>query len=260
MVAQPRSHSDHLNTPRLVADATGTTVWRWDQAEPFGSNPANDDPDGNAVAFDLPLRLPGQRYDAETALHYNYFRDYDPSLGRYGESDPVGLLGGLNTYAYVLGSPIRYNDPLGLWMPYIHKMMTEDALARVKCDFDGLPLATADVDIIEDSQKPIHNAWHQMAQKGQSAAAAQADIDKYLKQRRNSCELSDLARVLHSVQDGISPAHGSTKVWSGDESLGQLIRHGLTDMFPSAANWEQSVSGSVREIQAFVARCPCICR
>jgi hypothetical protein len=145
-------------------------------------------------------------------------------------------------------------------MPYIHKMMTEDALARVKCDFDGLPLATADVDIIEDSQKPIHNAWHEMAQKGQSAAEAQADIDKYLKQRRTSCELGDLARVLRSVQDGISPAHGPTRVWTGDENIRQLIRHGLTDMFPSAASWERSVSGSVSEIQAFIARCPCICR
>lgn len=93
----------------------GTTVWRWDQAEPFGASPANDDPDGNSVAFDLPLRLPGQRYDAETALHYNYFRDYDPSLGRYGESDPFGLDGGVNTYAYVSGDPLTGIDTQGLF-------------------------------------------------------------------------------------------------------------------------------------------------
>ena len=85
-----------------------------DQEEPFGSNPANDDPDGNQVAFDLPLRLPGQRYDKETALHYNYFRDYDPSIGRYGESDPIGLRGGLNTYLYVLAEPLQRFDPHGL--------------------------------------------------------------------------------------------------------------------------------------------------
>jgi len=102
------SDADHLNTPRLVADATGTTVWRWDQAEPFGNNPADEDPDANSVAFDLPLRLPGQYFDKETNLHYNYFRDYDPSLGRYEESDPIGLRGGLNTYAYVQGSPVAY--------------------------------------------------------------------------------------------------------------------------------------------------------
>jgi RHS repeat-associated protein len=107
-------HTDHLNTPRLVADATGTTVWRWDQQEPFGTNPANDDPDGNSVAFDLPLRLPGQRYDAETGLHYNLRRDYEPAIGRYVESDPIGLDGGLNTYAYVAASPLRFIDPKGL--------------------------------------------------------------------------------------------------------------------------------------------------
>ncbi|MGH7485183.1 MAG: RHS repeat domain-containing protein [Gemmatimonadaceae bacterium] len=104
----------HLNTPRLVADAAGTTVWRWDQQEPFGNNPANDDPDGNSVAFDLPLRLPGQRYDTETGLHYNYFRDYDPSVGRYEEGDPIGLKGRLNIYAYVFGRPLDRIDTVGL--------------------------------------------------------------------------------------------------------------------------------------------------
>lgn len=88
-------------------------VWRWDQAEPFGNNPADENPSGFG-AFDLPLRLPGQRYDKETGLHYNYFRDYDPSIGRYGESDPIGLRGGLNTYSYVTGSPLAHVDPSGL--------------------------------------------------------------------------------------------------------------------------------------------------
>ena len=105
---------DHLATPRLVADENQKTVWRWDQAEPFGNNPANEDPDGDGVAFDLPLRLPGQYYDRESGLHYNYFRDYDPSIGRYAESDPVGLGGGLNTYVYVGNRPLVIFDLLGL--------------------------------------------------------------------------------------------------------------------------------------------------
>jgi len=107
-------HADHLNTPRLVADATGTTVWRWDQAEPFGSNPADEDPDSNSVAFDLPLRLPGQYYDKETSLHYNFFRDYDPSLGIYKQSDPFGVRVALNTYTYVAASPLAATDVEGL--------------------------------------------------------------------------------------------------------------------------------------------------
>ena len=107
-------HVDHLNTPRLVADASGTTVWRWDQMEPFGVNVPDENPSGLG-AFDLPLRLPGQYYDRESALHYNYLRDYDPGLGRYIQSDSIGLEGGLNTYVYVEGNALIYIDPVGLW-------------------------------------------------------------------------------------------------------------------------------------------------
>jgi RHS repeat-associated protein len=105
-------HADHLDTPRLVANASGTNVWKWDQQEPFGDNIADENPSGLG-AFDLPLRLPGQRYDQETGLHYNYHRDYDPSIGRYGESDLIGVRGGINTYAYAKGNPLVLIDPLG---------------------------------------------------------------------------------------------------------------------------------------------------
>ncbi len=103
----------HLNTPRLIADSTGTTVWRYDNTEPFADSVPDEDPSSLGV-FQFPLRFPGQYADPETNLHYNTFRDYDPSIGRYVEFDPIGLRGGINGYAYVSSSPLNQADPTGL--------------------------------------------------------------------------------------------------------------------------------------------------
>jgi RHS repeat-associated protein len=109
-------HPDHLNTPRAVADAGGTVVWRWDQTEPFGDSVPNGDPSGFGT-FEFNLRFPGQYADRETSLAYNVMRDFDSRIGRYVQSDPVGLLAGINTYIYVHGNPISFSDPTGLIEP-----------------------------------------------------------------------------------------------------------------------------------------------
>ena len=96
-------YTDHLDTPRLITNAANRTVWEW-PLDPFGAAAANENPSGLGT-FAFNLRFPGQYYDAETGLHYNYFRDYDPSVGRYVQSDPIGLKGGLNTYAYAYHTP-----------------------------------------------------------------------------------------------------------------------------------------------------------
>lgn len=111
-------HTDHLNTPRMIADQSQTTVWKWEQAEPFGDSAPIEDPDGNSQNFEFNLRFPGQYFDKVTGLSYNYFRDYDPGIGRYVESDPIGLRGGPNTYAYVGNDPLSGVDPLGLVKVY----------------------------------------------------------------------------------------------------------------------------------------------
>ena len=100
-------HNDHLGTPQVITDESQVIVW---QAEynPFGKASVIIQSITNNVRF------PGQYYDQETGLHYNYYRYYDPTTGRYITSDPIGLRGGLNTYAYVGGNPLSYSDPSGL--------------------------------------------------------------------------------------------------------------------------------------------------
>jgi RHS repeat-associated protein len=108
--------SDQLGTPRAIIDPTRQlAIWRWDETkEGFGDHAPIADPDldGTSLAFDL--RFAGQRYDQASGLHYNYFRDYDPATGRYTQSDPIGLMGGISTYGYVGGNPLSLADPSGL--------------------------------------------------------------------------------------------------------------------------------------------------
>jgi RHS repeat-associated protein len=106
-------HNDHLGTPQALTDASGTKVWEMSQT-PFGITTVNEDPDGDGITVTNNFRFPGQYFDVETGLNYNYFRTYDPTTGRYTQSDPIGLDGGLNTFGYVLGDPVNLIDPFGL--------------------------------------------------------------------------------------------------------------------------------------------------
>ena len=99
-------HNDHLGTSQMLSDTLGKVVWSAESTS-FGETTLH----GNEI--ENPLRFPGQYYDKETGLHYNYFRFYDPSAGRYISSDPIGLDGGVNTYGYVYQSPVVYVDPTG---------------------------------------------------------------------------------------------------------------------------------------------------
>ncbi len=108
-------YADHLGTPRAVTrPSDNAVVWRWDNSDPFGANLPNENPSGLGN-FKYNNRFPGQYYDQETGTHYNYFRDYDPATGRYAQSDPIGLQGGINTFGYVGAKPLNARDSRGLW-------------------------------------------------------------------------------------------------------------------------------------------------
>ena len=99
--------TDHLGTPVVITDKNGNTVWESDYS-PFGIAYIKTEQIKNNVRF------PGQYYDEESGFHYNWHRYYDPSLGRYLSSDPLGLVDGPNTYAYVGGNPVNFSDSSGL--------------------------------------------------------------------------------------------------------------------------------------------------
>ena len=101
-------HTDQLGTPQAMTDASGAVVWQA-VSDPFGKTTLKVQTVVNNIRF------PGQYYDQETGLSYNYFRDYDPATGRYVQADPIGFAGGLNLYTYVGGNPISGVDPWGLF-------------------------------------------------------------------------------------------------------------------------------------------------
>lgn len=96
-------HPDHLARPQKITDDTQAIAWDG-QFRPFG--------EAHAISASIVAQMmfPGQLYDPETQLHQNWHRDYDPSTGRYLQSDPIGLGGGINTYAYATGNPVVFAD------------------------------------------------------------------------------------------------------------------------------------------------------
>lgn len=99
-------HSDQLTTPTAITDSGQNIVWSAEY-DPFGSAQVV-----GSMTFNL--RFPGQYFNQESGLHYNWHRYYDPATGRYVTSDPIGLRGGLNTYGHVFNNPLKWIDSKGL--------------------------------------------------------------------------------------------------------------------------------------------------
>ena len=115
-------HLDHLGTPIEMTDLTGKTVWEatyqaWGAVEMVSGS------------LKQPFRFQGQYFDEESGLHYNRFRYYDPSSGRFVSQDPIGLLGGFNLYEYA-PNPLIFLDPFGLSGYSLRKSMEKQNVYR----------------------------------------------------------------------------------------------------------------------------------
>jgi RHS repeat-associated protein len=169
--------ADHIDTPRVVIDRGGQQRWRW-MADPFGVAVPEENPQG-VGAFGFRLRFPGQYADSESGLNYNYFRTYDPSTGRYTQSDPIGLGGGVNTYTYVGGNPASRVDPAGLFDVFVGGAM--DGTSRIVASYQQA------YSIAYPGRSSSYFEWDQTNQIIEAVQAAR---------RKNKCEPINL--VGHS--------------------------------------------------------------
>lgn len=125
-----------------MTDGIGAVVWSADY-KPFGEATVT------VSTITNNLRFPGQYFDAETGLNYNYFRDYNPVIGKYVEADPIGLKGGINLFTYVGNNPIRFVDIFGLLTPQEKEDLAQwvdTVLGTVNPDPIISPLASALLD------------------------------------------------------------------------------------------------------------------
>ena len=253
-------HADHLGSPQKMTDANQALVWDAVYT-PFGQVHAIT---GTATTNQ---RFPGQYADAETGFNYNYFRDYDPTTGRYVQSDPIGLGGGLNTYAYVQGNPENFSDPLGLFAPPHHALATRMAARKAGCEViaDELAERTAGVDYEEGSQDPNNSYKHAMSdgQVGQDPGDAERQYLNYLSQNTQGTDLDTLAHALHGVQDSFSGGHAGFQSWPGLKwkYAPQIFWHFLKDLYSRyTSDFDAAVEASAGMIKEYKERNPCRCQ
>jgi RHS repeat-associated protein len=216
-----------------MTDTGGNAVWKA-LYEPFGKATVTLQTITNNV------RLAGQYFDQETGLHYNWHRYYDPKVGRYISSDPIGLRGGLNTYVYVRNNPLRYTDPLGLWSTEAHNKILRSYFPNLSPELlQYIKDGSQKVD--RYYQTPEYAYMHSMRAPGQSREDAARKACDFIRQNLQIYQsLKDsgiamnkriaykaLGEALHTVMDSTSPSHRGFQIWdpAGDPQ-GSFKRHG----------------------------------
>jgi RHS repeat-associated protein len=213
----------------------------------------NTNPSGLGT-FTYNLRFPGQYSLNESGLYYNYFRDYDPQMGRYIESDPIGLDGGsASTYGYSGNNPISGYDSLGLFTSDQHAAMSFEVLsndsAMMGCLSEAIK-ASVMLDFLPGSQSIPFAFWHAMAQPGQTAAAAEEQSNNFILGQIGKCNCTALGYALHTAQDSAAWGHGY-KTYPGWVGL----LHFIGDYAPLPGNRAKAIARSKSVVDAYKTQC-----
>jgi len=248
-------HTDHLNTPRLIANDQRQAVWRYDNTESFGDSPADENP-SSLGAFKFPVRMEGRTYlDRETNLLYNTHRYRDTGIGRFPQADPLGLRGGgLSLYVLTKNNPLSVTDPLGLFTPGRHNEITRSAAASSCPKFaGGLAYLVMQADFTLGSQDPANAPQHAMCSPGQTAEQGERATEQFIEEQLKTCSIAGLAKALHAAQDKHAGGHRGCQTWPGGLPSWEHLKQ---DAFPgSAAGAAEAESRTV--IERFKAMCPC---
>jgi RHS repeat-associated protein len=222
------AHADRLEQPRLLTNSTGQVVWKATAAA-YGSSVVQSDPDGNGTAIILNTRLPGQYWDSESGLHYNYFRDYDPQLGRYVQADPIGLAGGINAYVYVANSPVNGMDPQGLFL--VLPLIPPAIEAAVYATAVVSAVAVVGYELYQDYKNGQMNS--ESGDKSQQSKPTDAPpgtkaIDKFNLPKDVTHGVKDQLGAQPTDWTGVAP---NGDVITTDPRTGKAINHGPIDSY-----------------------------
>ncbi|MDL2357501.1 MAG: RHS repeat-associated core domain-containing protein, partial [Pseudomonadota bacterium] len=246
-------YADHLQTPRvLTRPSDNKMVWRWDNADPFGLDQPDENP-AQVGGFIYNPRFPGQVFDRETNNHYNYFRDYAPQTGRYNQSDPVGLGGGINTYAYANDNPLKFTDPTGRFTSDVHSSVTYNAARGCGLSIaESLILAYYAVQYDFVGTQGVDDApTHSMTPKGMDEDNARGLRDNFVSEQIGKGTGRGLGYAIHTMQDEASAAH-HFKVYDGTVSAGHLMR----DSYPTQYQYDLATANTVQALQR-AGKCGC---
>ncbi len=182
--------------------------------------------DVNIATVDNNLRFAGQYYDSETGLHYNYFRYYDPSIGRYLTPDPVGLDGGLNLYTYVADNPINFIDPSGLFklIPFGRGVPGLDEEGR------GFENAVKNIAIvtIKEADKCLEATVTCMLREVMPSAAVDAAMKKAMKETAKTLAMAGLKAGAGKITKYAIPIYGQIStgitILKYADCFGEVIR------------------------------------